>query len=131
MDLKKGMLNVNLTSYFLHYQSERSLKWGVTIAIVSFILTLSYLPNMIWWQMELLDFSANYILLSMMTNTITVFNSCSNPVVYALRTASFKRATRRLLRSERSKREVHEVHYVRGYEISVIFLRERSLAPLH
>ena len=108
----------------------------MTIAIVSFILTLSYLPNMIWWQMELLDFSANYILLSMMTNTITVFNSCSNPVVYALRTASFKRATRRLLRrradkSERSRREVHEVHYVRGYEISVIFLRARSLIPLH
>ena len=103
---------------------------------MSFILTLSYLPNMIWWQMELLDFSANYILLSMLTNTITVFNSCSNPVVYALRTASFKRATRRLLRrraykSEPSRREVHEVHYVRGYEISVIFLRERSLMPLH
>ena len=102
---------------------------------MSFILTLSYLPNMIWWQMELLDFSANYILLSMMTNTITVFNSCSNPVVYALRTASFKRATRRLLRrrvdKSEQRREVHEVHYVKGYEISVIFLRERSLAQLH
>ena len=76
------------------FQSERSLKWGVTIAIVSFILTASYLPNMIWWQMEVLHLGENYILLSMLTNTVMVFNSCSNPVIYALRTAAFKKAVR-------------------------------------
>ena len=108
----------------------------MTIAIVSFILTISYLPNMIWWQMELLDFSANYILLSMLTNTVTVFNSCSNPVVYALRTAAFRRAIRRRLlkrtedKSLRRGKRLHEVHYVRGYEISVILLRESRATTL-
>ena len=108
------------------FQSERSLKWGVTIAIVSFILTISYLPNMIWWQMELLDFSANYILLSMLTNTITVFNSCSNPVVYALRTAAFKRAMLRLFKitDQPQGKKLHELHYVKGFDINVILLRE-------
>ena len=98
----------------------------MTIAIVSFILTISYLPNMIWWQMELLDFSANYILLSMFTNTFTVFNSCSNPVVYALRTAAFKRAMLRLFKmtGKSQGKRLHEVHYVKGFEISIILLRE-------
>ena len=80
-------------------QSEQSLKWGSTIAIVSFILTVSYVPNMIWLQIELLNDNENYILLSMTANTITVFNSCANPVTYALRTTAFKRAILRLFKS--------------------------------
>ena len=74
------------------FQSELNQRWGTTIAIVSFILTVSYVPNMIWWQIEIINLDANYPLLSMFANTITVFNSCANPIIYALRTEAFKRA---------------------------------------
>ena len=70
---------------------------------MSFILTVSYVPNMIWWQVELLNLDANYPLLSMVANTITVFNSCSNPVIYALRTEAFKRALLRVFKSDDEK----------------------------
>ena len=66
---------------------------------MSFILTVSYVPNMIWWQVELLNPDTNYPLLSMAAITITVFNSCSNPFIYALRTEGFKRAMLRLFKS--------------------------------
>ena len=69
------------------------------MAIVSFILTVSYVPNIIWWQTEMIHTDSNYPLLSMFANTVTVFNSCANPVIYALRTEAFKRALLRTLRS--------------------------------
>ena len=52
------------------------------------------------WQVELLDHDANYPILSMAANTITVFNSCSNPVIYALRTEAFKRLMLRWFNKE-------------------------------
>jgi hypothetical protein len=45
---------------------------------------------MIWWQMELLEIETNYLVMSMVTNTIQIFNSCSNPIVYVLRTEAFR-----------------------------------------
>ena len=87
----------------MSFQGKRSKRWATTIAIVSFILTVSYVPNMIWWQVELLNLDANYPLLSLATNTITVFNSCSNPVIYALRTEAFKRALLRVFKSDDEK----------------------------
>ena len=67
---------------------------------MSFILTVSYVPNIIWWQMEIIHPWTVYPLLSMAANTITVFNSCSNPVIYALRTEGFRRALRRVFKSD-------------------------------
>ena len=87
----------------MSFQGKRSKRWATTIAIVSFILTVSYVPNMIWWQVELLNHDTNYPLLSMAANTITVFNSCSNPVIYALRTEAFKRALLRVFKSDDEK----------------------------
>ena len=83
-------------------------RWATTIAIVSFILIVSYVPNMIWWQVELLNPGTNYPLFSMAAITITVFNSCSNPVIYALRTEGFKRAMLRLFKSSDKAIDVPE-----------------------
>ena len=86
-------------------------RWATTIAIVSFILIVSYVPNMIWWQIDLLNPDTNYPLLSMAAkgaNTITVINSCSNPVIYALRTEGFKRAMLRLFKSDDKAIDVPE-----------------------
>ena len=73
---------------------------------MSFILTVSYVPNMIWWQVELLDHDANYPVLSMAANTITVFNSCSNPLIYALRTEAFKRLMLRWFKTDEREIDV-------------------------
>jgi hypothetical protein len=77
-------------------QSNASLRWGVTVTIVSVILTISFLPNIIWWQMELLELEmissqSLKMSLSMVTHTIQVFNSCSNPIIYVIRTKTFRK----------------------------------------
>ena len=96
------MTVIHIPFYYSHhssFQGELNQRWGTTIAIVSFILTVSYVPNIIWWQIEMIHTENNYPRLSMFANTVTVFNSCANPVIYALRTEAFKRALLRTLRS--------------------------------
>ena len=75
---------------------------------MSFILTVSYVPNIIWWQVEIIHLDTNYPLLSMLANTITVFNSCSNPVIYALRTEGFKRKMLSLFKKDDKPMDVLE-----------------------
>jgi hypothetical protein len=76
-------------------QNDPSLRWGVTVAVVSVILTINFLPIMIWWQMALLEFEmisskSLKMSLSMVTHTTWVFNSCSNPIIYVIRTKAFR-----------------------------------------
>ncbi len=73
-------------------------RWGVTIVIVSLILIASYLPNIIWWQLELLDVDTDFLEMSFATNTVQVFNSSANPVIYALRSRGFKTTMSKLIR---------------------------------
>jgi hypothetical protein len=73
-------------------QKDPSLRWGVTVVI----LTISFLPNIIWWQMELLELEmisskSLKVSMSMVTHTTWVFNSCSNPIIYVIRTKTFRK----------------------------------------
>jgi hypothetical protein len=77
-------------------QKDPSLRWGVTVAMVSVILTISFLPNMIWWQMDILELEmisskSLKMTMSMVTHTTWVFNSCSNPIIYVIRTKTFRK----------------------------------------
>jgi hypothetical protein len=56
---------------------------------------------MILWQMEVLKIETEYLVMSMVTNTMQVFNSCSNPIIYVLRTATFRKVLINIVKRSR------------------------------
>ena len=82
-------------------KSERekiNLNITFTIIIIGVFLILSYIPNIIWWQMDFSSSSSNiYPVFSAVSNVLQVANSSINPAVYAVLLKEFRRTFKKHL----------------------------------
>ena len=70
----------------------------LTIIIIGMCLILSYIPNIIWWQMDFHSSSNNiYPIFSAISNILQVFNSAVNPAVYAVLLKEFRNSFKKHL----------------------------------
>ena len=65
---------------------------------ISCIQILCYVPKIVEWSLVLVNGGETMMLFCMATNALLIFNSCSNPFIYAFRTTSFQKKFKQALR---------------------------------